>query len=201
MSYAVPNNQVEILYEVKKSKFIARAQFASSRDQAMQHLKSVQSEYPDARHHCWAYVLGHPDSPTSAAMDDDGEPSGTAGKPILNVLQHKHIGDIMVIITRYFGGIKLGAGGLIRAYSAATQLAIDELSLKEEIVLQTIDLVIDYQHEQFVRHLTGKAQGLIAQCYYRDNVLMRIKLPLPNVADFVRRVSSFAVIKDDKKLP
>jgi putative IMPACT (imprinted ancient) family translation regulator len=98
MSYPVPAQQIENLYEIKKSKFIAFAAFADSREAAMSHLANVKQKYPDARHHCWAYLLGNPHSPSSAAMADDGEPSGTAGKPILNVLQHKGVGDVMIMV-------------------------------------------------------------------------------------------------------
>jgi len=157
MTYPVPAKQVETLYEIKKSKFIACAGFANSRESAMALLDSVKQRYPDARHHCWAYVFGNPNSPSSAAMADDGEPSGTAGKPILNVLQHKDIGDIMIIVTRYFGGIKLGASGLVRAYSAAAQQAIDALEVRQEIKLEPLSVDIDFKHEQFVRHLVEQA--------------------------------------------
>ncbi len=126
-TYVVPATRVEVCHEVKKSRFIAQAAGAQDRDAAMAVLAEARGQYPDARHHCWAYVLGDPASASSAAMSDDGEPSGTAGKPILNVLQHKAVGDIMLVVTRYFGGVKLGAGGLVRAYSAAAQLAMDAL--------------------------------------------------------------------------
>ena len=178
MTYPVPAKQVETLYEIKKSKFIACAGFANSRESAMALLDSVKQRYPDARHHCWAYVFGNPNSPSSAAMADDGEPSGTAGKPILNVLQHKDIGDIMIIVTRYFGGIKLGAGGLVRAYSAAAQQAIDALEVRQEIKLEALSVDIDFKHEQFVRHLVEQAQGKIANCNYGSSVVIKVELPL-----------------------
>lgn len=104
--------------KLKKSEFIAYAYPVTSRGQAMFHVEQLREQYPDARHFCWAYIIGDPDNTTSAGFDDDGEPSGTAGRPILNVLQHKSIGNVIVIVVRYFGGIKLGAGGLTRAYAA-----------------------------------------------------------------------------------
>ncbi|AGP80807.1 MULTISPECIES: YigZ family protein [Alteromonas] len=192
MTYPVPAKQVETLYEIKKSKFIACAGFANSRESAMALLDSVKQQYPDARHHCWAYVFGNPSSPTSAAMADDGEPSGTAGKPILNVLQHKDIGDIMVIVTRYFGGIKLGAGGLVRAYSAAAQQAIDALEVRQEVRLETLNVDIDFKHEQFVRHLAEQAQGQIGSCDYTSSVLMAVKLPENAVDNFKQQLAAIA---------
>ena len=192
MTYPVPATQVETLYEIKKSKFIACAGFANSRESAMALLDSVKQQYPDARHHCWAYVFGNPNSPTSAAMADDGEPSGTAGKPILNVLQHKDIGDIMVIVTRYFGGIKLGAGGLVRAYSAAAQQAIDALEVREEVMLETVLVNLDFKHEQFVRHLVEEAQGNIASCDYTNSVDMQVALPLAAIDGFKKQMAPLA---------
>ena len=192
MTYPVPAKQVETLYEIKKSKFIACAGFANSRESAMALLDSVKQQYPDARHHCWAYVFGNPSSPTSAAMADDGEPSGTAGKPILNVLQHKDIGDIMVIVTRYFGGIKLGAGGLVRAYSAAAQQAIDALEVRQEVRLETLNVDIDFKHEQFVRYLVEQAQGKIANCNYASSVVINVELPLDALEDFRKQMAPIA---------
>ncbi|MFD3397538.1 YigZ family protein [Alteromonas macleodii] len=192
MTYPVPAKQVETLYEIKKSKFIACAGFANSRESAMALLDSVKQRYPDARHHCWAYVFGNPTSPSSAAMADDGEPSGTAGKPILNVLQHKDIGDIMIIVTRYFGGIKLGAGGLVRAYSAAAQQAIDALEVRQEIKLEPLSVDIDFKHEQFVRHLVEHAQGKIANCNYGSSVVINVELPLDALEDFRKQMAPIA---------
>lgn len=108
MPYTTPKSFHQHKLDIKKSRFIAWAEKVTNRQEAMAFLERSKQTYPDAGHHCWAYQLGHPQSPISAAMSDDGEPSGTAGKPILNVLQHKNIGDVMVIVIRYFGGIKLG---------------------------------------------------------------------------------------------
>ena len=147
----------------------------------MQYLAAKRAEYPDARHHCWAYLLGNPHSPTSAAMSDDGEPSGTAGKPILNVLQHKGVGDITIIVTRYFGGIKLGAGGLVRAYSSAAQQVMENLSLKEQVTLSKLLVKADFRHEQFVRHIVTEQQGIVEECDYAEQVSMQIALPAPAI--------------------
>ena len=115
MSYAVPAASCEQEYVVKRSRFIARVVPVNSRADVNAAVARAREDYPDARHHCWAYLLGPPGKAAGAGMSDDGEPAGTAGKPILNVLQHGHLGDVLVIVVRYFGGIKLGAGGLVRA--------------------------------------------------------------------------------------
>jgi len=128
-SYRVPATTLERALEVKKSRFIARVTRVESREQAMAFLETLRRAHPDARHHCWAYLLGNPRSASTAACNDDGEPSGTAGKPILHVIQHKGIGDVMVVVARYFGGIKLGAGGLTRASRAACEDVLSALPL------------------------------------------------------------------------
>lgn len=177
MNYSVPLNAVESLHEIKKSRFIGRAEYVANREDAMTMLARVKQQHPDARHHCWAYQLGDPLTPYSAAMSDDGEPSGTAGKPILNVIQHKLIGDIMVIVTRYSGGIKLGAGGLVRAYSTSTQLTIQALALKILVATTTFQLQIPFNQEPSVRNwLTGN-DGEIRHCDYHSSVIMEVAIP------------------------
>lgn len=143
----------------------------------MTFLADIKYRYPDARHHCWAYMLGSPTQPTSAAMSDDGEPSGTAGKPILNVLQHKPIGDIMMVVTRYFGGVKLGAGGLVRAYSAAAQQTMETLPVKTRVPLETRQVCTDFAHEQFLRHWVSTVSGDVVACKYSHEVTLTLAFP------------------------
>ncbi|WP_250656237.1 YigZ family protein [Alkalimarinus coralli] len=176
-TYPVPSSSCEVCHEVKKSRFIAFAAYADTREQAMALLAERKGKYPDARHHCWAYQFGNPKSAASAAMSDDGEPSGTAGKPILNVLQHKDVGDVMIIVSRYFGGIKLGAGGLVRAYSAAAQMAMDALKTEQQVARRMLNLTCDFSHEQLIRHWLSQHDGLIEQINYGNQVSMAIALP------------------------
>lgn len=178
-SYHIPAASVEVEYEIKKSRFICRAEPISDRQHAMQILQQAKRDFPDARHHCWAYVLGNQ---VSAAMSDDGEPTGTAGKPILNVLQHKHIGDIILVVVRYFGGIKLGAGGLVRAYSAAAQMAIDALPLTEFVSLTEVVLVFDFAQEQSVRHWAQVHDAQIHEVTYADKVSMELAMTTEQVS-------------------
>lgn len=150
----------------------------SNRDEAKQFLQAKKSEYPDARHHCWAYLIGNPLSASNAAMNDDGEPSGTAGKPILNVIQHKHIGDVMVVVTRYFGGVKLGAGGLTRAYSSATEMVLSELSLKEQVAITTAFLACEFSQEQAIRHWAKQHDAALEVLQYSHQVEIKLSLPI-----------------------
>jgi len=182
--YEVAADCLEVSFEVKKSRFITRAYPAASRDEAMAGLAQAKLDYPDARHHCWAYLIGNPHSPTTVAMNDDGEPSGTAGKPILNVLQHKHIGDVMLVVIRYFGGIKLGAGGLVRAYSAAAQQAMEALPVKTVVPMEAIRLQGDYAFEQPLRHWLGGHDGRVDSVSYEGEVCFTVQLPHNSLADF-----------------
>lgn len=177
-TYATPADSVEIEYEIKKSRFIARASAAADRQQAMALLADMRAAYPDARHHCWAYLLGNPESAASAAMGDDGEPSGTAGKPILNVLQHKGVGDVMVVVARYFGGIKLGAGGLVRAYSSAAQQAMEVLPTQQAIAMAEQLLSADFATEQSIRHWLSQQQGEVLAIEYGEQITMRVQVPV-----------------------
>ncbi|MFC3122440.1 IMPACT family protein [Agaribacter flavus] len=177
MSYSIPTSPCERLFEEKKSKFYAYAAKAESRASAIAAVNTCKMKYPDARHHCWAYLLGSPHKPISVAMNDDGEPSGTAGKPMLNVLQHGEVGNVVVVISRYFGGIKLGAGGLIRAYSNATNLVLS--SLDTQVLVEAIETQchVSFGDEQKVRHWLLLHQGTVIDATYSAHVSLSVRFP------------------------
>lgn len=191
-----PDNQFlnatffEATVEVKKSQFIAALAHVNSREQALEVISGARQRYPDARHHCWAYVIK---SGTSAAMSDDGEPSGTAGKPILSVIQHKGISEIVVVISRYFGGVKLGAGGLVRAYSGATQNVIDQIQLVEPIVQVEFDAQCDFSQEQSLRHWLNQHNGELLSIDYTNQVRVKIKLPEVNQTAFLLQLDALGI--------
>lgn len=174
--YLVPHIPVEQTYEIKKSRFIARIDSASNRQQALRVLEKAKTDYPDARHHCWAYLIGDPKVPKTMAASDDGEPSGTAGKPILNVLQHKNVGDLMLVVIRYFGGVKLGAGGLVRAYSHAAQLAMEQLATIEYNEMVRLNVSASFATEQLLRHWLTLHDGKVLSVNYSHEVNLIIEL-------------------------
>lgn len=175
--YRIPTESLEVVTEIKKSRFIARAELVNDRDAAMLMLAQAKIDYPDARHHCWAYLVGNPKAASNAAMNDGGEPNGTAGKPILNVIQHKMIGDVMVVVIRYFGGIKLGAGGLTRAYSGAAESVLSQLKTIKLIPMQLRMLQCNFSQEQLVRHWAGLHDAKILEIDYEQVVNLKIQLP------------------------
>lgn len=184
MSYPIPSNGVETRLEVKKSRFITRAAMAANRSAAMAALEQARRDYPDARHHCWAYLLGDPQQPGSLAMSDDGEPSGTAGKPILNVLQHSGMGDLVVVVIRYFGGIKLGAGGLVRAYAGAAESVLSAVPRAVQQPMMNATVTMDFADEQALRHWCNVHDGVVESVDYGPTVSARVSMPEHRVADF-----------------
>lgn len=196
-TYPAPVDTIETETEVKKSRFIARASKAVSREEALAFVEQARNDFPDARHHCWAYLLGNPASAATAAMNDDGEPSGTAGKPILNVLQHKGVGDVVVVVIRYFGGIKLGAGGLVRAYSGAAEAAMSLLPVEQAVAMQQFMLNMDFAKEQPLRHWLGQHQGVVVTVDYGADVTMDISVPDERVADLKAFCAAHGVVISD----
>ncbi len=174
--FPVPKHPVETEYLIKKSRFIARVYPAQDREEAMHWLDKARKDFPDARHHCWAYLIGPPQSPRWIAMSDDGEPGGTAGKPILNVMQHKGVGNVMVIVIRYFGGIKLGAGGLVRAYSQATQQAYDALEVLTYEPRESVVIVCGFAEEQLIRHELSQLGAKVMDVRYDAAVNLHCEL-------------------------
>ena len=177
MAYTVPAREARFAQEFKRSRFIGVATQVSSSEEAAEVLGTLKKEFPDATHHCWAYVLGNPKTSFEMRMDDDGEPSGTAGKPILNVLQHKNVGDILLVVVRYFGGTKLGAGGLVRAYSSTASGVMECLELVTNTPLRQARLRLDYAEEQPVRRLLQELEVTVSSSSYGERVELSIRFP------------------------
>ncbi len=204
MTYQTPqatSEPITATLEIKKSEFIAYAYAVTTREQAMFHVEQLREQYPDARHHCWAYIIGDPNNTTSAGFDDDGEPNGTAGRPILNVLQHKSIGNVIIIVVRYFGGIKLGAGGLTRAYAGSAQAVVDEMTLVPYIPLTEIEIATDYACEAQVRYLVSKVAGQIIHVEYAsssaNDVVVTASMQEQKLAEFTESLGVNGRIKGD----
>lgn len=177
LRYQIPAQTITVELEVKRSRFVADISPAPTRTDALAFIEYIKAAHPDARHHCWAYIAGHPQSSIERSSSDDGEPQGTAGKPMLNVLQYKNIGEIVVVISRYFGGIKLGSGGLVRAYSSAVQLGVDKLPLTFRIPMRMAVLHIPFALESPVRRLLHQMDISIRQVNYHDQAIFTLELP------------------------
>ncbi|WP_011959331.1 MULTISPECIES: YigZ family protein [Psychrobacter] len=191
MTYQTLAAPVSARLEIKKSDFITYAYPVHSREKAMFHVEQLRAKYPDARHHCWAYIIGDPNNTTSAGFDDDGEPNGTAGRPILNVLQHKSIGNVIVIVVRYFGGIKLGAGGLTRAYAGSAQAVVDEMTLTTYVPMTQVEIEADFANESQVRYVVEDMGGEIGDVSYSKCVTLTATLPEADVEALKERLSIY----------
>jgi uncharacterized YigZ family protein len=189
MGYRVPATPARFEHEIKKSRFIGIASRASSAEEAASILATLRREFPNATHHCWAYLLGHPDSSPRIRVDDDGEPLGTAGKPILNVLQHKNVGDVVLVVVRYFGGVKLGAGGLARAYSAAASSVMDVLHSVESTPLVRARLTVDFADEREVRRLLTDLQIVVESADYGTSAGLLLNVPSEDLTDLTKNIA------------
>lgn len=196
MPYSTLTAPCTATLEIKKSEFLGFAYPIISREQIMFHVEQLRHQYPDARHVCYAYIIGDPNNTTSAGFDDDGEPSGTAGKPILNVLQHKAIGNCLLAVVRYFGGIKLGAGGLTRAYSGTAQAVVDNMMLSEFIPLKQVAISTDFANESFIRHILNSFNAQILGVDYGKNVVLTVELAEQSIQDLIDKIGFYGQIKE-----
>ena len=144
----------------------------------------VSAEFNDASHNCWAYVVGPPGSTSQIGMSDDGEPHGTAGRPMLNVLLHAGVGDIAAVVTRYFGGTLLGTGGLVKAYSGGVQLALASLPVVERVPRAEVTVVLDYSAITLLQRLLPRYEGEILSQEFEADVTFCLRLPLEQVEPF-----------------
>ena len=161
--------------EEKKSVFIANTAPVQTEEEALAFIESMKKKYWDARHNCYAYVLG--EKAQIVRFSDDGEPSGTAGKPILEVLLGMEVRNLVVVVTRYFGGTLLGTGGLVRAYTQATQagMAASDICIMRRGVL--LKITTDYSGISRIQHILGQRKITIEEAEYTDVVLLKIKIP------------------------
>jgi uncharacterized YigZ family protein len=163
--------------EIRKSRFIAHAIPVASRDAAMAELRLLREAHPTATHVCWALLAGG-----QSGMSDDGEPSGTAGRPILEVLRHHDLDGVLAAVVRYYGGVKLGAGGLVRAYTDAIATALQGAARVERIAQARLIVEVGYPDETRVRHWLEQAQATLVESAYTMTVRLTIELPATEVA-------------------
>jgi uncharacterized YigZ family protein len=153
--YRVPKETVRTEIKVKNSRFITTAARTGSVEEAQSFIESIRNEMPDATHHVYAYKIGFGASVTEG-RGDDGEPSGTSGPPILSILRGSDLGDITIVVARWFGGTKLGTGGLVSAYSESAKSALEQLKTELKVDLKKIELTVPYPlFEQVNRILDG----------------------------------------------
>lgn len=163
--------------EIKRSRFITTLARVDSRERALAFVDAIRREFPDARHNCWAYAAGRPGDTAQVGQSDDGEPHGTAGRPMLNQLLYGGVGELAAVTTRYFGGIKLGTGGLTRAYQNGVKEALLLLPTAEKKVLCRALVEVDYAHVDRFYRLLPQFQARVAGEDFGSSALFTVELP------------------------
>ncbi|MCR4842999.1 MAG: YigZ family protein [Eubacterium sp.] len=160
----------------KKSRFIATVLNVTSEEEAQSEIARLKKQYWDARHNCYAYVIG--DTGEFTRCSDDGEPSGTAGRPILDILRRAEVQNCLVVVTRYFGGTLLGTGGLVRAYSQATQAGLAASVICEKQRGIFLDISCDYSALGKMQYISAQMQVPVLDTIYEDSVIIKLMVPL-----------------------
>lgn len=194
--YLIPAETISFTEEIKKSRFITYLAHTEGIDAAKDYIQSIKAQYPDARHHCWAFVAGRPDDSQQLGFSDDGEPTGTAGKPIMAQLLGSQLGEVTCVVVRYFGGIKLGTGGLVKAYGNGAQQALKILPTQTKVPQKVFNLVCDYSLINAIELLLAQVNGVILHSDYNEAVALQIAIPATleqEVNDRLRDISRGAL--------
>lgn len=191
-SWLIPAAPVTVVEEIKKSRFITLLAHTDGVEAAKAFVESVRAEHPDARHHCVAWVAGAPDDSQQLGFSDDGEPAGTAGKPMLAQLMGSGVGEITAVVVRYYGGILLGTGGLVKAYGGGVNQALRQLTTQRKTPLTEYTLQCEYSQLTGIEALLGQCDGKIINSDYQAFVLLRVALPAAKVAEFSAKLADFS---------
>lgn len=187
--YMVPAQDIETELEIKRSQFIVNVFHTPTIQKAKAAVEQMRERFPDANHHCWAHVAGAPTDGQRYGFSDDGEPSGTAGKPMLAVLNGSNIGEITVVVTRYFGGIKLGTGGLVKAYASSVKQGLAELEVVEKLITSPLFVEISYDWQGIVLNLLNEFRVENIEQEYTANILLSFDVDKRQEKALIERIS------------
>ena len=199
-NYQFPAKTRQVELEVKRSKFLTFVTNADDRAQAEVFIRNLREQHPQANHVCWAYIAGAPNT-TIRSMSDDGEPSGTAGMPMLKILEYSGYGDIVVAVVRYFGGTKLGTGGLQRAYSDAVSLVLTDLPMKLKVDRITLKLTYDYTYDGSISRLLGRYDVADIDSSYAQQVTLCIAIASSELSTFKTELTNITAGNVEVFLP
>ena len=190
-SWLIPAAPVSVVEEIKKSRFITLLAHTDGVEAAKAFVESVKAEHPDARHHCVAWVAGAPND-SQLGFSDDGEPAGTAGKPMLAQLMGSGVGEITAVVVRYYGGILLGTGGLVKAYGGGVNQALRQLTTQRKTPLTEYTLQCEYGQLAGIEALLGQFDGKVVASDYQAFVRLRVALPFAKVDEFSAKLADFS---------
>ena len=183
-AYRVPSADSEAEFVEKKSRFIGRIWVTETEEEALERIKQMRQQHWDATHNVYAYIIH--DGPTR--YTDDGEPQGTAGMPVLEVLRGQGLENVCCVVTRYFGGTLLGTGGLVRAYGRAARDAVQAAGISLKQIWSRVDLITPYSLFERVRNEVESFEGLTADVEYSADVCLHVLLPAPRTEAFLARI-------------
>jgi len=181
--YPIPAETIRVEIRVINSRFIATIGEARSAEEARAFIAAVREEFADATHNVYAFRAGYAGSVTEG-MSDDGEPAGTAGRPALSVLRGADLGDVVLVITRYFGGTKLGTGGLVRAYTQAAQAALEALPRSERVERRKGVVVVPYAFYERLRRLVDSTNGEVLAEEFAADVTLTLRFAVDDISEF-----------------
>ena len=187
--YLIPAGFHRVEDDIKRSRFITSIDHAPDTAAAREFVNRIKAEFPDATHNCWAFAAGPPGDTAAVGMSDDGEPSGTAGKPMLNMLLHGGVGEVAVVVTRYFGGTKLGTGGLVRAYSGMVRLGLDSLPTREMVETVIRSTTIPYPSVTLFKRMLPEFEAEILSEEFTDIAGFTLEMPAEHVDEFTARLT------------
>lgn len=183
--FNVPVAEAKSSQLIKKSRFIAHLFPVNNREHAFSQIEQLRQQYPDARHHCWAFIAGAPNDTQVLGFSDDGEPSGTAGKPILAQLQGSGLGYVLAVVIRYFGGIKLGTGGLVRAYGSSVAQTLTIVKTRPYIAKTTLSMQFGFDALGEANQLFNRFNVIQQSIDYNEGVCVTVELPAQNCQQFI----------------
>ncbi|MDF2155039.1 YigZ family protein [Vibrio sp. CAU 1672] len=186
--YLIPAAAARFEEEIKKSVFITHLAHTPGVEAAKAFVEQIKAEHADARHNCWGFVAGRPEDSMKWGFSDDGEPSGTAGKPILAQLSGSGVGEITAVVTRYSGGIKLGTGGLVKAYGGGVQQALKLLQTIEKKITTKLRLTLDYGFMPIVQSIMPQFGAVEVDAEYSDQVVLVVEIELRQVSAFTQTI-------------
>ena len=186
MGYRAVDKEFEEITIIQKSKFITTLVPISSYEDAIENLNKIKKKYSDATHNCYAFISS--ENAIEQRFSDDGEPQGTAGVPMLEVLKKKNIYMTLAVVTRYFGGIKLGASGLVSAYSSCVASAIDNAEIVEYKISNTLEILIDYSLYKKAQEAIENFEGQIKNIEYSNSVKIECIIPVDKSKDLEDRI-------------
>lgn len=186
--YAVPDvapqhpHSTEIV--IRRSRFLAQCAHTPDAATARAFVEQVRRQHADATHNCWAYASGAPGNTAQIGSSDDGEPHGTAGRPMLQIVLHSGIGELCVVVSRWFGGVKLGTGGLVRAYQDSVRENLADLPVRQRVPETSLQLTVAYAHLDALRRMLPTYEARLESEDYQAEARLQLRLPTEHVEAF-----------------